>query len=243
MPIDAANSSLVIVIPTKNEGKNIKKVVEELNGVFHAESILVMDDSSTDDTEMQCEQLRIGGVPIEFVKRTQRFGYGAATTDGMSKFLAVNADWLLTIDGDGSHRSEDALALYRSRVPGITIGSRWVSGAKTIGWPLYRRIMSRCANSLATRVLNLNVRDKTNGLRLYDQRTVKTLLEYPLPPGFDFLLATLFHAKQLNIPIQEIPISFIQRTQGNSNLGIWQIYEWVKELRSLKRELSSGAKN
>jgi dolichol-phosphate mannosyltransferase len=238
-----ANSTLVTVIPTKNEGKNIRGIAEELNELLQPKSIFVMDDSSTDDTELQCELMRSSGIPITYVKRTQNFGYGAATIDGMLKFLSVDADWLLTSDGDGSHRAVDALTIYQSRIPGITIGSRWTGGGKTIGWPLYRRVMSRCANSLATRVLNLKIRDKTNGLRIYDRNTVKTLLDHSLPVGYDFLLATLFLAKRLNIPMQEIPISFIQRAQGSSNLGIKQIFEWVNELRTLKREWASDAKN
>lgn len=95
--------------------------------------------------------------------------------------------------------------------------------------------MSWCANTLATRILSLKVRDKTNGFRIYDQQTVKTLLKNDLPVGYDFLLATLFIAKNSDIPIREIPISFIQRTQGSSNLGIKQIIEWIHELRTLKR--------
>ena len=240
---DIGNSTLAIVIPTKNEGQNIRNVAEELNITLHPNFIFVMDDSSTDDTERQCELMLEGGVPIEFVKRTTNFGYGAATVHGMFKYLAVEADWLLTIDGDGSHRTVDALTLYQSRGPGITIGSRWTKGGKTIGWPLYRIVMSWCANTLASRILNLKVRDKTNGFRIYDQQTVKTLLKKDLPVGYDFLLATLFIAKNSDIPIREIPTSFIQRTQGSSNLGMKQIFEWIRELRTLKRGLVSDVKH
>lgn len=237
------NSTLVIVIPTKNEGPNIRSMAEGLNETLHPNYIFVMDDSSTDDTELQCKLIRESGIPLEYVKRTANFGYGAATIDGMLKYVALEADWLLTIDGDGSHRVVDAVTVYQSRGPGITIGSRWTKGGKTPGWPLYRRVMSWCANTFASRVLSLNVRDKTNGFRVYDQQTVKTLLKNDLPVGYDFLLATLFIAKNSDIPIREIPTSFIQRTEGSSNLGMKQIFEWIHELRALRRGSASNAKH
>src|SRR5205823_4900597 len=72
------------------------------------------------------------------------------------------------MDADGSHDPADLPAMLTSATTAdLVIGSRYVRGGTTVGWPRRRRSLSRAGNRYAAALLGLSVRDATSGFRAW----------------------------------------------------------------------------
>jgi dolichol-phosphate mannosyltransferase len=98
-----------------------------------------------------------------------------------------------------------------------------------VNWPLLRRIFSKILNSLIPVLLNINVTDITNGLRRYNNQSVDLILNFKqLSFGFTYLSEQALIVRAKNLKILEIPITFINRSRGNSTVGLKEIYSSIQ---------------
>ena len=91
---------VVVGIPAFNEEKNIGKIISKISKI--ADKIIVCNDNSSDATKEIAEQM---GVIV--VSHERNLGYGAAIRTIFLKARELDADILVTMDGDGQHRIED----------------------------------------------------------------------------------------------------------------------------------------
>ena len=113
----------------------------------------------------------------------------------------------------------------------VVIGSRYVTGGAIEGWPLQRRIMSRLLNRFATLCLRLPVKDCSGSMRCYRVATLKKLDRDRLrSTGYALLEELLVHLHRQSASMMEVPITFTDRTAGESKLtfaeaarSVWQI--------------------
>ena len=100
------------------------------------------------------------------------------------------------------------------------IGSRYTRGGHIVNWPLRRRLLSRFANAYIRAVTRLSAHDCTSGYRCWRHDALERLpLDRFISDGYSFLVVMLFVAAQRGCRIGEVPITFVERRQGESKLS------------------------
>ena len=146
----ARASSVSIVIPTLNEEENIEPLISQITAcAVPFLEILFVDDHSTDNTRGKIHDLA-RTQPIRFIEQDGAdLGLAGAI---MSGARVAQGEILLVMDQDLSHppdRINDLLAPLFADAADLVVGSRYVKGGSTPGWPIWRRIVSRTGAALA----------------------------------------------------------------------------------------------
>ena len=232
-------SKTIIIIPTYNERENIGLLIEELQLQFeqipHDCHILVVDDNSPDGTAEIVHEKQVIYPNIHLLPG-QKQGLGAAYIRGMRYAVYdLEADAVFEMDADFSHKPEDVPRLMKALDEGadFVIGSRYVKGGSIPKkWGFFRRINSLYGNILARYIAGIyKVRDCTAGFR-----AIKALLLRDIDlgglrvQGYAFQVALLYEAKLRGAKIKEIPVDFIERTEGYSKLGLADIMEFISNV-------------
>ena len=147
----AVESRYVAVIPARNEAATIARVAAgALAGVA---TVIVVDDGSTDGTHGELE-----GLPVTLLRNEHNLGKGASLWRGMQHALALGAEGVVTLDGDGQHAPEDISRLLRAaraHPQDIVIGARLSRArgcaARTATRQLLRRLLHRLGGRAAAR--------------------------------------------------------------------------------------------
>jgi dolichol-phosphate mannosyltransferase len=216
-----------IVIPTLNEVENISPLLARIAQCRPvADEIIFVDDGSTDGTR-ECIRAQAGPGKVELIERDEpELGLAGAVVAGAR---AATGDWLVVMDADLSHPPEKISELLQPLFDGradMVIGSRYVKGGTTPGWPLWRRMMSRLAAALAYPLTG--VHDSMGGFFAVPTRL---LLEVaPAATGFKIAFEAIVQGGK-NLRVIEVPIAFRDRTRGISkmSLGVALIFarRWV----------------
>ena len=121
----------------------------------------------------------------------------------------------------------------------IVIGSRFVEGGMSKGWPLTRRLMSKVANQLSKMWLGINVNDSMSGFFALRKDLIKNLSFEAI--GYKILLEILVKTK--GAKVKEVPFVCINRQEGASKFSFSIINDYFKLLKILRKNVSYNAKN
>ena len=224
---DLATVQRVIVIPAFNETDSLPLLIGELAlCLSDVDLIIIADDSAMSiarETERRCRALQTTtSCQLVFLSQTSKGGRGAAVRRGFDFALTFcpTAQWFLECDADGSHRADDIMNVleYPSH-PHLVVGSRYLPNSHIVGWSLGRRIQSRILNILIPLVLNLPLRDVTNGLRRYSRTATREIIEFPPTSStFIYLTEQALIVQRRGLTIEEVPIRFEERRAGSSSV-------------------------
>jgi dolichol-phosphate mannosyltransferase len=215
-------SSTLVVLPTYDECDNIATVLRRLRVAVPDAHILVVDDDSPDGTAELAEDVARELGQISLLRRRERSGLGAAYRAGFEWGLARGYDVLVEMDADLSH---DPFALPRlldevASGSDLAIGSRYVRGGATPGWPLARRAISRVGCTYARVMLRVPTHDATSGFRAYRAAALRAVgLETIRANGYGFQVEMTYRVARLGGQIREVPIEFRDRTAGTSKMS------------------------
>jgi dolichol-phosphate mannosyltransferase len=227
----------VIAIPSYNEVTALPILIKELSLVLNSEdAVLILDDSPLDNQEKIKSQVTnsFSGSKgmLLFLNSDKKLGRGSAVRRGMQfcKKDFPNFKYFIECDADGSHQVLDIVKMrdHESQTD-LLIGSRYLPESQIVGWPLQRKIFSRLLNFIIPKLLQIPVKDITNGLRRYSPRTIDYILKInPINNGFTYLSEQILivHAKGLSI--LELPIIFIERVSGKSTVTYKEIVNSIK---------------
>ena len=212
----------LVVLPTYQEADNIAEVLRRLRAAVPTADVLVVDDSSPDDTAgvAKVAGYELGGIDV--MVRAQKAGLGSAYRLGFTEGLARGYDVLVEMDSDLSHDPAALPALLRAVEGGadLAIGSRYVPGGSTPDWPFRRRSLSRYGNRYAATVLGLHVTDSTSGFRAYRAEAVSGIdLESVQADGYGFQIEMAYRVAAGGGRIAEMPIEFLDRRRGTSKMS------------------------
>jgi dolichol-phosphate mannosyltransferase len=232
----------LIIIPTYNEKENIIVILQavlSLSGEFH---VLVVDDSSPDQTADLVREFSISFPGRLFLEeRKGKGGLGTAYIHGFKWALKRNYAFIFEMDADFSHNPNDLIRLYKACAQGqadLAVGSRYVKGGGIINWPFSRILLSKGA-SLYTRLLTkMRVMDPTAGFVCYRSAVLAGInLDRIRFVGYAFQIEMKYAAWQLGFKIKEVPIIFQDRTRGSSKmnkgiikegvLGVWRLRNYA----------------
>ena len=208
----------LVIIPTYNERDNIPPLVERLlrhGGV----RVLVVDDNSPDGTGGVADALVSERVAV--LHRSANRGFGRSYLDGIAYALGTPADVICQMDADFSHdpdRLPDLIAATQGA--DLAIGSRYVEGGGIVNWPARRRALSQFANAYVRALTGLRAHDCTSGYRCWRREALATLpLDRFVSDGYSFLVEMLYAAARQGRQIAEVPITYVERREGQSKMS------------------------
>lgn len=227
----------LVIVPTYNERENIARLIgciRALPGDIHA---LVVDDNSPDGTGAIVDALAAADAGVHVIHRAGKLGLGTAYKAGFAFGLEHSYRYLCTMDADFSHSPESLPALLSTASQGydLVVGSRYVAGGAVEGWPRSRKILSFGANLLAHIILDVSIRDCTAGFRCYQRRVLERIdLDAIFSNGYSFLIEMAFHVQRAGFSSGEVPITFVNRTEGASKISKNEIYKAFYTLLRLR---------
>ena len=217
----------LVCIPTYNEASNILPLVERVHEAAPESDVLVIDDSSPDGTGELVHERMLKDARLELMARPGKLGLGTAYMAGFAYGLQHEYGSVLTMDSDFSHPPERIPALIAAVAAGahLSVGSRYIPGGAIQGWAPGRRVLSATANVVARQLLRLHTHDCTGGFRCYSLRALQFLVTQPLrSSGYSALIELLARCERAGMTIVEIPITFTDRTMGQSKISRQEIF-------------------
>jgi dolichol-phosphate mannosyltransferase len=221
--------SVLVIVPTYNEALTIQEVVQRLRASSPSVDILIVDDSSPDNTGAIADGLADAKTFV--LHRPEKAGLGPAYLAGFTWGILREYQYFVEMDADGSHQPEELNALLEAGSGSdLVIGTRWMPGGRVINWPLSRRFISRFGTQYASLALHLPYRDLTSGFRVLSRQLVTDILEAKLSTiGYGFQIEIVRIAVAKGRVILEIPITFVERLAGSSKMSKWIVFEaWRK---------------
>jgi len=209
---------LSVVIPVRNEADNVAPLVGEIRAALDgnlAYEVIYVDDGSDDDTVARLRQLAAEFPSLRIVRHAHSCGQSAALWTGAQR---AGAPWIGTLDGDGQNDPADLLRLWsEARLAQAPAGLALVMGQRTKrhdSW--WRRVASRIANGVRSRLLRDNTRDTGCGLKILRREA------YLAMPYFDhmhrFLPALV---RRQHGDIIWLPVNHRPRQAGRSKYGVF----------------------
>ncbi len=219
---------VLVVLPTFNEAATIEDVLGRVRDALPDASVLVVDDNSPDGTAKIAAEFGERRGHVEVLSRPAKLGLGSAYRDGFAWGLEQGYEALVEMDSDFSH-DPDALPVVLAPLGQgyeVCIGSRYVPGGSIPNWSLPRRVLSRGGNIYADLLLGLHVRDSTAGYRAYAATLLRRIdLGSIRAESYGFQVEMTYRARQLGAKVKEVPIRFVDRELGASNMSTYTVVE------------------
>lgn len=232
--MESLDMSVLVIVPTYNERTNIAQIVSAVRALdYH---ILVVDDGSPDGTGEVADELAQRDAGVHVLHRTAKEGLGPAYAHGFSRGLDLGAEILCEMDADFSHDPGDLPRLIAAVEAGadLAIGSRYVPGGNTEGWPWHRRALSLWGNRYASAALGMSVEDATAGFRAFRDTTIRKIEPSTCEAsGYGFQVEMAWRTESAGLTIVEVPITFRERVRGESKMdskiaieAMWLVTKW-----------------
>lgn len=228
---------VIVVIPTYCEITTLRPLVDRVLRVASRPDVLVVDDNSPDGTGRLADELAAADPRVRVLHRADKEGLGPAYVAGFGAALAGGYDVVVEMDADGSHQPEELDRLLDALADGadVAIGARWIEGGRTVHWPWYRRMISRGGTAYARVALRSHLHDITSGYRAFRAGYLATLdLDGLQSAGYVFQIEMAWRAERSGALIREVPITFVERTDGASKMtpgialeAIGQVTRWA----------------
>ncbi|MEO0896046.1 MAG: dolichyl-phosphate beta-glucosyltransferase [Bacteroidota bacterium] len=196
---------LSIIIPAYNEALRIGRSLERILTYFEDSSIeiLVVDDGSSDDTQMVANSFL--NPAIRILSYGQNQGKGFAVKHGM---LHAKGKYLLLTDADLSTPIEyyDHLKAFIEEYP-VVIGSRGMKESD-VSNSFIRVFLGKAGNKLVQAILP-GIKDTQCGFKLFQAKIAQQIFSQQRLKGFGFDFEILFIAQRQKLGIREVPVKWI----------------------------------
>jgi len=225
---------LIVMIPTYNEADNIVPLLENILVQPFDLEVVVVDDDSRDGTAAAVRSVAARDGRVHLLLRPGPRGRGLAGREGFVWALRNGADYVVEMDGDGSHDpAELGRFLEAVRSADLVVGSRFVPGGKAEGRGWFRNTVSNLARTYLRLVIGVPVADPTSGYRLFRREALRKIRPETLTAPDPFIVAeVLYRGHKAGLRIKEIPIIFKDRRLGESKLSLTILFTYL--LRALK---------
>jgi dolichol-phosphate mannosyltransferase len=224
----------LVIIPTYNERFNIARMIPAVLAQDPSIEVLVVDDGSPDGTGAIVDAIAATNPKVHAIHRAAKLGLGTAYIAGFRWALERKYDLVFEMDADFSHYPErlpEFLAAIREAV--VVLGSRYQDGhVNVVNWPMSRLFLSYGANIYARFVTGLPMFDATGGFKCFRRNVLESIdLNSVKSNGYAFQIEMSFRAWKRGFRLLEIPIIFVDRTEGVSKMSkkivreaIWMVW-------------------
>jgi dolichol-phosphate mannosyltransferase len=229
----------LVIIPTYNERDNIARLIDQVLARDDRLDVLVVDDGSPDGTGAIVDGIKATNPRVDVIHRERKLGLGTAYIMAFKWALARRYDFVFEMDADFSHDPAH-LPQFLEALEGadLVLGSRYRNGRVTVvNWPVGRLLLSYAANVYARVVTGLQLFDSTGGFKCFRRQVLEAVeLDAVRSSGYAFQIEMNFRAWKKGFRIVEIPIVFVDRTEGESKMSkkivreavwmVWRLRWW-----------------
>ena len=229
----------LVIVPTYNEGHNIRALVAAVLDADPRIDMLVVDDNSPDGTGSIVEEIGRAEPRVNVLRRPGKMGLGTAYLDGFRWALKRPYELIFEMDADFSHSpSHLPEFLAAAEKADFVLGSRYLDGKVTVvNWPMGRLLLSYGANIYARMVTGLRLWDATGGFKCFHRRVLEAInLDAVRSNGYAFQIEMSYRAMKKGFKPIEIPIIFTDRAVGESKMSgnivreavlmVWRLRWW-----------------
>ncbi len=220
-----------VIIPAFNEEKTIQKVIEDFAKASPKAFIYIIDNNSTDRTQMMAQKIlsRIkakGGVLFE-----KKQGKANAVRKA---FREIESDYYVMVDADSTYSPADLPGLLKPVLEGkadMTVGNRFAEGTYTRqNKRQFHDFGNRLVKNLINFIFKSGLKDILSGYRVFNRKFVKN---FPvLSEGFELEIEITLHALDKRFGILEVPINYSERPKGShSKLNTFK--DGIKVIRKI----------
>ena len=223
----------LIVLPTYDEIATLASVVAALRTRVPDADILIIDDGSPDGTGALADRIAAEDPAVRVHHRVGKQGLGTAYVHGFQLALGAGYRFVVEMDSDGSHLPEELPHLLAAARDGadLVIGARWIPGGAIVGWPVYRRLISRTGTAVARLALRSHLRDLTSGFRVLSAPALRMLdLGQVDSEGYAFQVESAWLLELAGASIAEVPITFVERSGGRSKMSLGIVVEALRNI-------------
>jgi len=226
---------VLVCIPTYDERETLPRTVARLRAAAPDVDVLIVDDNSPDGTGQVADELAAAADAVHVLHRPEKAGLGAAYIAAFEWGLERQYDIVVEMDADGSHQPEELPKLLAALADAdVVLGSRWTAGGKVENWPVSRLVLSRGGNLYTRWMLGIGLADATGGYRAYRAEVLRKLpLSEVSSQGYCFQVDLAMQAVQAGYRVVEVPITFVERSQGYSKMSraivaeaLWRVTSW-----------------
>ena len=224
----------LVIVPTYNERFNIARLIPAVLAQDPSLEILVVDDASPDGTGGVVDAIAANNERVNVIHRDGKLGLGTAYIAGFRWALERKYDLVFEMDADFSHSPERLPEFLDSvKEADLVLGSRYQGGrVNVVNWPMSRLFLSYAANIYARAVTGLPVSDTTGGFKCFRRNVLESIdLTSVKSNGYAFQIEMSFRAWKRGFRLVEIPIIFVDRTEGVSKMSkkivreaIWMVW-------------------
>ena len=234
----------LVIVPTYNERDNILRLIDAVLAQDARLDVLVVDDGSPDGTGKLVHERAAADQRVHVIHRPGKLGLGTAYVAGFKWALTNDYEFIFEMDADFSHDpAHIPQFLASAQDADLVLGSRYREGRVTVvNWPMTRLILSYAANIYARFVTGLPLYDSTGGFKCFRRRVLAAIdLDDVRSNGYAFQIEMSFRAWRKGFRIVEIPIVFVDRTEGESKMSkrivreavwmVWRLRWWALRRR------------
>jgi dolichol-phosphate mannosyltransferase len=228
-------ANAVVCLPTYNERENLEPMLRALEPL--GVDVLVIDDNSPDGTGRLADRMADELDFVSVLHREKKEGLGPAYLSGFRRALARSYEYVLEMDCDFSHDPADVPRLIAACDGGadLALGSRYVPGGGTENWGLVRRAISAGGSLYARLLLGVGIRDLTGGFKCYRREVLERIdLDAIHSKGYAFQIEGTYRTLRAGFKVVEVPIRFVDRTEGHSKMSRTIFLEAVARVPSLR---------
>jgi dolichol-phosphate mannosyltransferase len=235
----AENERALVIVPTYDERANIERLIATALAQDPRLEVLVVDDNSPDGTGAIVDALADCDSRVHVLHRPGKMGLGTAYVAGFRWALERDYAYVFEMDADFSHDPAHLTDFLRAiQGADLVLGSRYRKGRVTVvNWPMSRLILSYCANFYARAVTGLSLDDSTGGFKCFRRSVLEAIdLNEVKSGGYAFQIEMSFRAWKKGFRIVEIPIVFVDRSEGTSKMSqrivreavwmVWRLRWW-----------------
>ena len=227
----------LVVIPTYNESANLPQIIPQILGQDPLLDVLVVDDNSPDGTGSLADEIARASPRVHVIHRDGKLGLGTAYIAGFKWALERSYDFVFEMDADFSHDPRHLPEFLTAiQDADVVLGSRYLKGRVTVvNWPMSRLMLSYLANIYARWFTGLRIWDLTGGFKCFRRRVLEGIdLSQVGSNGYAFQIEMSVRAWRKGFKLREIPIVFVDRTEGQSKMNKAIVREAVWKVPRLR---------
>jgi glycosyltransferase involved in cell wall biosynthesis len=224
---DDGRPSLSVVVPLLDEQDNLRPLYEQITKALEGRygyEIIFIDDGSTDASFGILKELHDSDRRVRVIRFRRNFGQTAALSAG---FAHARGDIVVAMDADLQNDPADIPMLMAKLNEGYDVVSGWRKNRQDKA--LTRRLPSKMANWLISRITEVRLHDYGCTLKVYRREVLSEMRLYGEMHRFIPALASWSGAK-----IAECPVNHRPRTAGHAKYGLARTFKVVLDLITVK---------
>jgi SAM-dependent methyltransferase len=212
-----------VIIPARNEAGNIERCIKEMPQLGKHTEIIFIEGHSKDNTWEEIQRVKEKYGQEWDIKICQQTGKGKGDAVRLG-FSMATGDVLIILDSDLTVRPIDLVYFFKAVASGqgeMANGCRLVYPIPKTEMPWLNRMANRFFAWLLSYLLNTKIKDSLCGTKAISRENYQRLAANrayfgDFDPFGDFDL--LFGAAKLGLKITDIPVRYVPRTYGSSNI-------------------------